>query len=239
MIVYWAAYTEFGTVSQFKFQEPHPVWKSINETYRELPPIENFKMCPATQDFYKNVFELQFPCNYHLDISREGGGTRLTSPDHDQKFFDEMIMFRSTGHGLYSYNVRYIFFCEQSLEISMEPAYFSNTDFAAKTMLLSGKFDIGRWFRPFDCAFVIRDGVETIDMTENDPFAYLRFHTEEKIEFKRFNRSDSIKQLHLELFGIRGQKLQKVYPLSYFYSVYERIKIKKLLAKEIQSNLMD
>jgi hypothetical protein len=239
MIVYWAAYTEFGTVSQFKFQEPYPVWKRVNETYRDLPPKENFKMCPATQDFYKNVFELQFPCTYHLNISRENGGTRLTSPDYDQKFFDEMVMFRSTAHGLYSYNVRYIFFCEQSLEVSMEPAYFSNSDFVAKTMLLAGKFNIGQWFRPFDCAFVIRHGVENISLAEADPFAYLRFHTVEPIEFKRFNRSESIKQLHLELFGIRNHRLQKIYPLSYFYKMYEQIKIKKLLAREIRSNLMD
>ena len=55
MIVYWCAYSENDTISQFKFNEPRPVLTCINETYTDLPPAENFKMCPAHRDYFKNV----------------------------------------------------------------------------------------------------------------------------------------------------------------------------------------
>jgi hypothetical protein len=239
MIVYWCAYSENDTISQFKFTEPKSVLTCINENYTDLPPIENFKMCPAYRDYFKNVFELPFPCDYQLTFTRKENGTQVSSNLYDQKFFEEMIAFRSPRHNLYSYNIRYMFFVEESLDLSMERASFSNTEFASKTMLLSGKFNIGKWFRPLDCAFVVNDGITDIPFKENDPYAYVRFHTEEKIIFKRFYRSDKIKELHLGLFNARNYRPKSVNPLSFFYDIYERIKIKSLLSKEVHANLMD
>jgi hypothetical protein len=239
MIIYWCAYSENDTISQFKFNEPKPVLKSINEIYTDLPPAENFKMCPAHREYFKNVFELPFPCDYQLKFTREENGTRVSSDLYDQQFFEEMVLFRSPKHNLYSYNIRYLFFVEESLELSMEQAAFSNTEFSNKTMLLSGKFNIGKWFRPLDCAFVVNDGVTNVSIKENDPFSYIRFHTDKKITFKRFYRSDKIKQLHLGLFNARNYRSKTINPLSFFYDIYERIKIKSLLSKEIQANLMD
>lgn len=240
MIVYWTAYTESDTISPFKFKDPYPVLKRVNEMAEGLPLIENYKLCPAFRDVHKNTFELQFPCEYKLTITRENNGTRLETTDYDQEYFDEMLYFRSPGHNLFSYNVRYMFFAETDLNVSMIHPYFFDSDFSSKTMLVSGKFNVGKWFRPLDCAFIIKKGVDNLILEEDTPFAYVDFDTEEEIVFKRFYRSDEIKKIQRQLLGIRQHRVKKtITPLRYFYDIFYNLRIKKLILQEIKHNLMD
>lgn len=240
MIVYWTAYTESDTISPFKFKEPYPVLKRVNDMAEGLPLPENYKLCPAFRDVHNNCFELSFPCDYNLTVKRENNGTRLETNNYDQEFFDEMMYFRSPGHNLFSYNVRYMFFAEQGLHVSMIHPYFFDSDFATKTMLISGKFNIGKWFRPLDCAFIIKKGVESLSIEEGTPFAYAKFDTDEEIVFKRFYRSDKIKQIQRQLLDIRKHRVRRaITPLQYFYDIFYSLRVKKLILNEINQNLMD
>ena len=238
MNVYWTAYTQFDTVGPFKFNEPYPVTKAVNDAYPDLDAFnsaENFHLCPAFKDHFANTFELRFPNNYNFHFE----GDQVRSSNYDQKYWDEMVMVRAPRINLYSYRLRYLFFCEESLEMSLEPAYFSETEFAKNTMFCAGKFNIGRWFRATDCTFFVKQGVKDLFMMENEPFCYAKFHTDKKINFKRFYRTDKIKQLHQDMLDAREFRAKKVYPLAWFYSLFQNVKVKSLLLDEIKSNLME
>jgi len=237
MIVYWCAYTEFDTISQFKFSEPELVSKIVNASFQNLEAVDDFRTCPALRGYFKNVFELKFPCDYTLNFSEEE--KTVGTNNYNQKFFDEMVLVRSLEHNLYAYNIRYLFFTESDLEVSQEHAYFSNTEFSRDTMFCPGTFNISKWFRPLDCGFIVRKGITQLTMKENEPYSYIRFHTDEKITFKRYHRTDKIKQLHAELAGLRFYRTKKTYRLAYFYDIFKKLKIKSLILKEITENLMD
>lgn len=239
MVIYWCAYTENDTVSQFDFIEPTVAVKRSNEYVKNLDTAENFTMCPAFRDHFNNVFELNFPTDYNLNFEPDGDGTRISSTMYDQKYFDEMVYIRSGPNNLYSYNVRYMFYCEEPLTATMTPAYFAENDFTKNTMLVSGKFNVGKWFRPFDCAFKVHDGVSHFKIEKNQPFAYIHFDTNQKIEFKRFYRSDKIAKLHHDLFRTRNFRQRKIVPLDFFYNIYNKIKFSSIIKKEIENNLMD
>ena len=236
MIVYWCAYTEFDTISSFKFAEPELVSKIINSNFQNLEGGNDFRTCPASRDYFKNVYELKFPCDYTLVINAD---KQLLTNDYNQDYFNQMVVMRSTEYNLYAYNLRYLFLAEDDLELSQESAHFSNTEFSKNTMFVPGKVNIGKWFRALDCGFVIRDGVEKLEMKENQPYSYIRFHTEEKITFKRYHRTDKIKKLQAELAGLRFYRTKKVYRLAFFYDIFKKLKIKSLILKEIKANLMD
>jgi len=237
MIIYWCAFSEFDTISQFKFYEPTPVSNTIVESYKQLSGGHDFRTCPALRGYFKNVFELKFPCDYTLNFSLEE--KTVGTSDYDQKFFDEMVLVRSLEHNLYAYNIRYLFFTESDLEVSQEHAYFSDTEFSRDTMFCPGKFNISKWFRALDCGFIVRSGVNHLAMKEHQPYSYVRFNTDEKVIFKRFYRTDKIKSLQRELHGLRSYRSRRVDQLLHFYEIFRKLKIKSLILKEIKENLMD
>lgn len=239
MVVYWCAYSENDTVSQFDFEVPSLASKTANNYVKGLDTAENFTMCPAFRNHFNNVYELKFPCDYELKFNHKEGKTFVETDMYDQKFFDEMLYMRSTQNGLYSYNVRYMFYCEEPLKVTMTPAYFSENDFTKNTMLVSGEFDVGQWFRPLDCAFKVHDTCQALEMKKSDAYAYVHFDTDKPIEFKRFYRSDKIAKLHYDLFRTRNFRQRKIVPLDYFYKIYNKIRFSKLIKNEILNNLMD
>jgi hypothetical protein len=236
MIVYWCAYTEFDTISSFKFSEPEAVSKIVNSNFQNLEGGNDFRTCPASRDYFKNVYELKFPCDYTLVINTN---KQLLTNDYDQDYFNQMVVMRSTEYNLYAYNLRYLFLAEDDLELSQESAHFSNTEFSKNTMFVPGKVNIGKWFRALDCGFIIRNDVDKLEMIEGQPYSYIRFHTEEKIIFKRYHRTEKIKKLQAELAGLRFYRTKKIYRLAFFYDIFKKLKIKSLILKEIKENLMD
>lgn len=226
MKVYWTAYAEFDTISSFDFSKPTKLSLDFSKDYNN-----SFVVCPAYQDEISNTFELKFPNTYNIAL-----GENLSSPDYDQKYFDEMINIRSIEDKLISYNLRYLFYSEESVEVSMTPAYLTTNEFTQKTTLIPGKFDIGQWFRPMDCSFIMKSN--QLQLKENDTYAYVKFHTNKKIDFVNFYRSESIIRLQNDLFKTRMYRPKKIKPLSYFYQLYNKIRFKSLIDKEVKANII-
>ena len=109
-----------------------------------------------------------------------------------------MVNIRSIDDKLFSYNLRYLFYTDQPLEISMTPAYLTVNEFTQNTTLVPGKFDIGQWFRPLDCSFIMNSN--QLQLKKDDTFAYIKFHTDKKINLINFYRSQNIIRLQNDLF---------------------------------------
>ena len=61
---------------------------------------------------------------------------------------------------LFSWPTDYIFFTDtKSLEMEVYPAFMESNDFVNKANLIPGVFDIGKWYRPLDCAFHLKKGI--------------------------------------------------------------------------------
>ena len=226
MNIYWTAYAEFDTISTFDFLQPNKLELNFSKD-----PSKSFTICPAYQDQIRNTYELKFPNTYNILLDKN-----ISSPDYDQKYFDEMVNIRSMDDKLFSYNLRYLFYTDQPLEISMTPAYLTVNEFTQNTTLVPGKFDIGQWFRPLDCSFIMNSN--QLQLKKDDTFAYIKFHTDKKINLINFYRSQNIIRLQNDLFKTRLYKPHKIKPMNYFYQLYNKIKFKKIIDKEVKSNII-
>lgn len=243
MVVYWSVlppnfdYSPVISNDEFfiRFKEPQPLYDSFKEINTEdLAPNSNFKYCPALRDLCKNTFRLQFPFDYKLNFS---DGVR--SDLYDQKFFDTFVSVRHPPIRNYSLNLSYIFIAEKSLEIELTGCHFSDNDFANKTKMFPGKMNIGKWFRPLDCSFILKDNVTDLQLNRGDDYSYVKFLTDEPIEFKKFHPTEVISQIAVGNMNSRRYKLKPIEKLTYYYDLYKNAKYHNYLLKEIKNNLME
>lgn len=230
--VYWTGYSENGTISPFDFKEPSPALGKVNSKFKNLGIEHNFSFCPAFTKLYENTFALTFPNDYELTLDNNN----LTSKLYDQRYYDEMVYLRSMTQKLVSYNLRYLFFSESSLQLSMLHNQYIDSKFSQNSTLIEGQFDIGQWFRPLDCAFIMNNS--SVTMIKDEPYAIIKFHTTEKINLIQFYRTQNIINLQNDLYKTRMYKEKIIKPLDFFYKQYNKIKFTKLLSKEIENSII-
>jgi hypothetical protein len=236
MNVYWSVIILHDEISPFlTYEEPKTIAESLNAIDTStLKPGDNFKYCPAFRKQSSNTFKLSFPFDYRLSFENNNIKTDM----YDQRFFDAMVSIRSPEMRMLSLNLHYLFVAEESLEMATYPSYMSDNDFAVKTILIPGQFDIGRWVRPLDCAFMMRKGFDEVNINRGDEYLTIKFLTDEKINLKKFFVSPILANLIKQNVESRTYK-KKAQPLQYYYNLYQRAKMHKLIMKEIKNNLMD
>ena len=229
MDVYW------GTSDRqlfLNYEEPVPLSTHFSELHNKDQSTK-LLLCPGIRDFYHNIFVVKFPFDYNLFID----GENIQSTLFNQEFFDQRVLIRSKISRLFSLNFFNVFVSEVPLEMEVMGAFFSDNDFVSKTRLIPGKFDIGKWVRPIECAFNIKEGYDSIQIGKGDEYLYIRFLTNEKIKFKKFYPSDKFIEMQNCNINIKDTFI-KPQKLSYYYNLYKNSKNHKLFLKEIKNNLM-
>lgn len=240
MDVYWSVYKNFKVdycVPMAHYLEPSNLFEeraaaNLNVSSKK----EDFRYCPAYKEAIKNTFILKFPFDYFIQFSEDG---KIKNHSYDRRFLDTMVLHRSNIPISCSFALNYIFFCEQSLEMQMTGAHFSVNDFVNKTMIIPGKFDIGKWFRNLDCAFIMKGNNRTLNINRGDDYCYVNFLTDEKVTLKKFYMSNTIMELSNSLLNYRNYQKRSFLPLIDRYNTYKNSKFSKLIFSEIQNNLMD
>ena len=193
--------------------------------------ITHIHRCPAFRDQMRNVYTLKSIYNYNLYFE----DNMLKSDMYDQNFFDQMILVRSLENRFISFKMKYIFFTEEdSLPVTFyEFPFMEDNEFTKKCIIFPGTFDIGKWFRNTELAFILREEYNNLNIKQNDVYGYMRFHTEEKINFKQFRYNNL-----LEEYQFDGFNLTFFDPMVKLANYYKLQKNKKLILKEIKRNLV-
>lgn len=238
LTVYWSTPNN-NSPFYLNIQEPVPL---INELLHHKQNFNqegnNFFRCPSFHQSLSNKFLIKSPINYDLIWD----GKTFQTKSYNQDFFDRYISIREIEIGLASIQIfSHTFFCEEDLEMEVYPAYLSNSQFATKTILIPGKYNIGKWFRPLDITFIVNEKNNQIIINENDSLMYVKFHTNRPIQFKKFYFNQTISEIQefcLNQKHFQYNKNIKTY-LHNIYHKFKMSKLKKLLIKEIKSNLME
>jgi hypothetical protein len=192
----------------------------------------DYHRCPAFRDFFKNTYAVLSPHDYTLQIA----GDQKQSTDYDQAYYESVIEDR--GNLFFSFLQPELFlFCEKSLTVEQIPAFYSSAQ-NPDLMLVSGQYDIGKHFRKIEYAAIAKKDT-TFTASEGEPLYYLRFQTNEKINFKRFfytPEMDSIFKSTMKIRNYCGKG--KVKPLSFFYEKTHKYFYDKKLLKLIKANLL-
>jgi hypothetical protein len=140
---------------------------------------------------------------------------------------------------LISLKIHYIFFAEESLEVETFGAHFSDNEFTRKTRIIPGRFDIGKWFRPLDCAMLINKNEDTLNINNGDAFSYIKFLTNEEVKLRKFVMTDELASIVRQNVDYKRFTNKKFSPLSHWYDLYKRSNQKKYILNRIQNNLME
>jgi|TARA_R110000823_G_scaffold299270_1_gene419982 hypothetical protein len=228
--IYWS-YCD--TALQVRANAPIPIMSSY---FKDQDIIENgleYIRCPAFKDYFHNTFGIQSLFDYDINFD-----DYVHSTKYDQEFFEKMVNVRNEKSKFASFNQQYIFIAEtDSLKMECLPSMLENNSFNKTAILIPAVLDIGQYVRSIECAFHCR--TNTMQIKEKDIYSYVKFKTDDKIEFQRFLWTDSISQTIFDTVnGIKAYRKKTFKPLNWYYKKQQALKTKKRALKLIKENLL-
>ena len=213
---------------------PISVLSLLRQKYKDDAGVNPYFRCPAAQDELKNYFAIRADADLSFKFNKENG-IEIKSPTR----FDPNFAFivRSKKNQFCSLNSSYIFFSEEDVEITQFPAFFEDNSFVKNTQLTVGKFNVSKWFRPFDCTFFLKSKEnEIINIKRGDILFYIKVNTNKKVKFKEFIYTQ---KHHIFVNSCTVVKeFQYNTPLNILYSLFNNKNLSKRVLKEIKTNLV-
>jgi hypothetical protein len=236
IIVYWGfSGFEVGGETQYRFDDPRRIKLDSKELDKENGLSLQFTKCPAYKDVIESTFTINSP--FDFTIRSSNGQFMFDAPYTNQDFLNKYFFIRDVKSKFFTFKTPFLFFCEESLQMQQTGAYFNQNGFIDKTLIIPGKYDIGKWIRPLETPFIFKNNVESVSVSENDVLTYVNFLTDKKVILKRFHYTQEMEQLVREMSGLKRFKTE-FKPLSWFYEKFSSNGIKKKVLKLIKENLV-
>jgi hypothetical protein len=233
--VYWASVNDNWMFSL----PPESILKNYIQKYKNVKFNESSQMlvCPAVKDYTTNLYSLRSLQAYEFFIDNSDLECSIKSNMLDQSFFSERVTLRNLDAKMFSFKANtFLFFTDaKSLPVSypIHP-YLEDNNISASIMPITGTFDIGKWFRPLDFAFMLKKDFTSFKIDKDEIFAYIKFHTNKKINFKQFVITQELTNYTKDC-----TILTKYAPIKTLENYYRMFKTKKLILKEIEKNLLE
>jgi hypothetical protein len=133
------------------------------------------------------------------------------------------------------FQLRYMFFCEESVEMSITPPMFHRPRYTKYATAVPGQFDIGRWFRPFVFEIQLWEAEGEIIFEAGEPLFYAKFSTDRNIKMQRFVSTEQLESYSAT--SVNFYKNEKSLPKR--YDLFESTSMRELVLKEIKNNLVE
>jgi hypothetical protein len=217
--------------------QPEPVskrfYKNKKITSKDKSSPNALNYCPVFNERINNLYAIKSIYEYSFNI--ENG--LCVSSMYDQNFFNNHINVRSVEDKFFSFINKYIFFTdEKSLEVgAYEYPVFEENDITKKCMMIPGKYDIGKWFRPLEFPFILKNEFNDFSVKREDVLYYLKFYTDENIIFKQFLPTYNINNFWKSATDMTTYDNKRFGSIDNFYKMF---KLKDKILKEIKDNLV-
>ena len=240
MIVYWSVprYSDEIFLGLDHPKSAFADFKSNCPNTSSGNPWTDFTLCPAVTDFSKNLYSLKSPIN--LEFWWDGENVEFEN-NFSEDFFRKIVVMRDPKAGSLSLRiVPYFFFTEESCEMQYSTPLMSTNNFTESCSVVPGQVNIGKWFRPTDHAFIIRNKNQKIKINKGDTIANIRFNTKEKITFKKFYFTPGCEDFFNKVVSYKKSQTHRIKDyFSVMYQDFDNSKLKNLILKEINNNLME
>lgn len=237
VVVYWAPAYNSGPVDwNILYNEPRPVMDVFRDTKTNINKGDSFFYCPAFKDQFDNMFYFDNVVDSKYIYDSMQNRVLMPSPD---ACLDATVLrppsMENTAH--IGVSLSWVFFCEESLEMSVTPPYFSKSHMSKFGAIVPGRFNIGKWFRQLNAEIVLWPGVKQLEIAKNDPLMYVKFHTDKKIILKRFTMTPELRGV-ADATSKSSSLLGKFMPLASKYEHFFKTKTNALVLKHIKDNLV-
>ena len=221
--IYWAILEKKDASLPLLSSRP----ESVIFDYVKNNKSNKYVQCPAFAREYNNTFMYRALRDFVIDINPDTIlPTNETTCD---------LLIRDPKSKTIAIDSSIIFFSDESIEMSQIPSSLHITNFVDSTNLFSGRYDIGKWFRPLNMEFILKK--PHIKVKKDDVLFYIKFHTDKKINFINFRYNEEI--LKIEDACLSLKLAQPGYRFKDIYNFFTRIGYHKKLLKEIKKNLTD
>lgn len=240
--VYWSTTPEF--VANLRAQEPESVLKreilkkkarDASVKHQKGERNSEYEKCPAYQDVLRNIYSINSAYDFDFYVEND----KIKSKNYTAEQIGQRIDIRSADNRLFGINHEYILFTEESsLKVNILPAFMESEGFAKENVVIPGTIDIGKWFRPLDCAWhFTKYSGDSFSIKQGDPLYYLQFETEDKIEFVQFDMTQDLTRYMGYVLNSKFFKT-KLYRLEDYYNMFTKNKLKNKIVSEIKKNIL-
>lgn len=234
--VYWTygGFPENYTFLKLIQGPPVAVARDLFKNEHTLSNITRYSTCPAAKDHFKNMYFFRSGVDTSISFDVEKNTISGSNADwwamRDRSMLNRQELI---------FDVNYLFFCEEPLEIEITPPYLHDAKANQTSSIASGRFRIDKWFRAINASFLIHENKNTLELDKNDPLFYFKFLTDRKIIFCEFRSSDLSNNMSLN--GTRYDALGKPLrnSLAARYEMFDKSKMSKILMKEIKKNVVE
>lgn len=229
--IFWSCAEE----EWLRCKKPDPVAQNFYQKnlYVDRDPKSSINRCPSFNDNLKNLYCLRSIYDYEFFIENN----EVKSKFYSQKFFDDHVLIRSLEHKFFSFTQKTFFFADTDslLMTAYEYPYLEDNNITERCMIPSAVYDIGKWFRPLEFPFYLKDKFDSFKIEENEVYSYVRFHTSEKIDFQQFVFNEKIESYARDVLSLNNNRTKTMPNLNSFYNKFS---IKNNILSEIKKNLL-
>jgi hypothetical protein len=244
--IYWSSsLRDPSPPDQWYLKDPEPV---KNYFINNIPENKDnadmgFFGCPAAGAFFKNLYTFKankndsakFPAGYLKTVANQSIGSigdfgnKVTLRQSRKSAIDGYIDL--------IYDINYVMFADKPLTIRLSTPNYPPSAPSPGAMLISGEFDIGRWYRPAVLNWFVPTDNTRFEIKEGDDLFYFQALTDDKIVFQKFMMTDQIRELaqsFLKSLKRDGMGLT----LEERYQIAEGRQSQELILAEIKKNLI-
>lgn len=193
--------------------------------------------CPAISNKFKKilVFKNSLNFSYEYDFLNNNKTIKKTS-DYALSLFLHRDKSISSGP-IFDIALKYFLFSDEPLDASFTSPFFHEPKYTKYGSLIPGEFNIGQWFRPFNCEIQTWNNKGNLVFEENEPLFYVELKTDRDIELKPFIMSEKLFDYAnscietTNMFG-SGQSLLSR------YNKFKNIGLREKILTEINKNLI-
>lgn len=241
IIVYWGpAYRidpeHFIDWNMF-YTDPVEVLPELKANRRKEAKQQSILYCPAFNANYKNTFAINNVVDSKFMFDTEQNKWVIPTKYQVHPAMRQRDPYIENRYPLITF-MTWLFVCEESLEMEIMAPYLHKTEVSKYGVITTGKFDIGSWYRPIHAEFLLWEGQNTLEIKKDEPYFYVRFNTDKKVVFKRFEHSEEVFKQSVSLIETK-YIFGKVPTLETLYSYFAKTQTRKIMLNKIKKQVID
>jgi len=146
--------------------------------------------CAPMRDEQKNLFFMRAPKNVRVTKNDDGLVLDGVEQLYPETWVDALTFEVSRNIFLY---------CSEPLDVSITSAYNHDTGANRDGFIVDARMCINKWYRRLRIAYQGFPNRRDFSWNEGDPLCYVRFHTDELINFVPYVVTDELSMLEQEL----------------------------------------
>lgn len=205
-------------------KEGHNTFDSIRmlapEPQRSLANVEargEFLKCVAVQDFHVNAFTVYSPFSAKFTFDRANNKIDIVGDNHLNT-----AKYNEDGDVELQLFPQYVFRTTAPVMMQLLPPVLATNRNDA--FVVPGEFDISRWIRPLNTAFIVPKHVDVFEIKEGEPLFSIRFITPNNEPVKLIRQALTGEEINLAKACTNITYVKLGLSLSSLYELFDNFK---------------